>query len=537
MAQRTRNHPETQPTAVIYTRYSSHSQRDVSIDQQIKECRKFATANGIKIVGIYDDRATTGTNDRRPGFQRMIGDAAKADWDYVIVYTLDRFARNRYDSAVYKRQLKSYGIKVLSAAENISDDPSGILMESVLEGLAEYYSEELSRKIRRGMEDNATKCMVNGSLPLGYVRGEDGRYAIDETEAAVVLEVYRRIREGDPMCEIIRDMNARGIRTKTGKAWSKSSFNRLLTNERYTGVYIYGDVRIPGGVPQIIPQALYDSVQMALHTKKNPRADTSLPQRRRQENGIYYLTGKLFCGNCHSPMVGISGHSKNGPTYYYYTCKGKREAGTCEKKNVNRERIEKVIADFLKRVIMNMDVINALADASIEYQDKYVSNAEVDGLQRQYNEVSQSINNIISAIEAGIFSASTQTRLAELETQKKKIATQLSVAQEDADERLTREEIVAALMLYQNGDVEDQQYRETLFDAFLIAAYVYDNELRIVFNLAGQKKDAALPFDIDAIDFAESSIPDPRLHQIELYEHQITTVVMVNNLFVSAISI
>ena len=148
--------------AVIYARYSSHSQRDVSIEQQLKACRRFAERQGLRVVSVYEDRALTGTSDKRPGFQKMIHDAEHNNWDYVIVYTLDRFARDRYDSAVYKRRLKSCGVKVLSAMENISDDPTGILMESLLEGLAEYYSKELSQKVRRGHEDNARKCLVNG---------------------------------------------------------------------------------------------------------------------------------------------------------------------------------------------------------------------------------------------------------------------------------------------------------------------------------------------------------------------------------------
>ena len=137
--------PQDRTAGVLYCRYSSHSQREVSIDQQIKECRKFAERNGIEVVKVYDDRAMTGTNDRRPQFQQMLSDAETMRYQYVIVYSLDRFARDRYDSAVYKRQLKQYGKKVLSATENISDDPTGILMESLLEGLAEYYSNPEAR--------------------------------------------------------------------------------------------------------------------------------------------------------------------------------------------------------------------------------------------------------------------------------------------------------------------------------------------------------------------------------------------------------
>ena len=145
------------PKAVIYARYSSHAQRDVSIDQQVSACREFANRGGIEIVDIYADRAITGTSDRRPAFQKMIQDAKGSGWQYVIVYTLDRFSRDRYDSAVYKRQLRNCGVKVLSAMEQITDDPTGVIMESILEGYAEYYSKELSRKVRRGHEDNARK--------------------------------------------------------------------------------------------------------------------------------------------------------------------------------------------------------------------------------------------------------------------------------------------------------------------------------------------------------------------------------------------
>lgn len=506
--------------AVIYARYSCHNQRDVSIDQQLEACRKFARRQDIQIVGVYDDRAVTGTSDRRPGFQRMIRDAEQGGWEYVIVYALDRFARNRYDSAVYKRQLKNHGVKVLSAMENISDDPSGVLMESLLEGLAEYYSKELAQKTTRGMEDNAHRCMVNGPLPLGYIRGPDGKYAICEPEAAVVREIYRRVRDGDQLASIYRDLNAREIRTKSGKAWDRSSCRRLLENQRYTGVYIYKDIVIPGGIPQIIPQALFDAVQLLLHNKPNPR--TTGTQRRRRDNGLYYLTGKLFCGHCHSPMIGISGHSSTGPSYYYYTCKGKHDKSGCRKKNVNRDKIETAIAQGIKSAVMCDDVINAMADASMAYQEQKANELEVESLRQQLGETTKALDNLMAAIEAGAFSPTIQTRLTELEGQKKELTARLTIATEDAEQPLTREEILAALTLYREGRIEDIEYRETLFDAFLHAAYVYDDHIRIVFTKAGICPDAKIDFDIDALDFdtiSEDACIDGILgHQSLLYK-------------------
>lgn len=519
--------------AVIYTRYSSHAQRDVSIEQQLKACKVFAERQGIEVVGTYEDRALTGTSDRRPGFQKMIRDAERGDWDYVIVYTLDRFARDRYDSAVYKRQLKTCGVKVLSAMENISDDPTGVLMESLLEGLAEYYSKELSRKITRGMDDNASKCMVNGLLPLGYIRDEKGQYAIDETEAELVREIYRRVDEGELQSRIIADLNLRGLRTKLKKPWTRSSFDRILCNERYTGVYIYKDIRIPGGIPQIIDQELFDAVQHRLHTKNNPRSTS--PQRRRRDASIYLLTGKLYCGHCKSPMIGVSGKSQAATPYYYYVCKEKRSNHTCDKKPVRREKIEYSIAAALKNTMLTDQAITALADAAIAHQHKNAEHSDIAFLRDRLAEINTAIKNIVSAIEAGIFSSATQKRLADLESEQATVTHQLAAAERDAANALTKDDIVAALKTFQNGDLNDKDYQETLIDTFLIAAYLYDDEMKIVFNLGGKQQDTTLPFDIDDIPLTESenvSITSAPVHQIVLYEPFYSVIAQIGELFV-----
>lgn len=521
--------------AVDYTRYSSHSQRDVSIDQQRRAIEAFAKRNGLRLVAHYEDKAMTGTNDRRPAFQQMIKDAEKANWKYVIVYSLDRFARDRYDSAVYKRQLKNCGVKVLSAMENISDDPSGILMESLLEGLAEYYSKELSQKIRRGMADNAQRCMVNGSLPLGYVRGADGRYAIDEAEAAVVRQIYSRVSDGERFCDIIDDLNNRSILTKSKKHWNRSSFNKLLSNERYIGTYIYGDVRIPGGIPPIIDADLFEAVQHRLGQKPNPRT-SAVPQRRRRENSIYLLTGKIYCGSCHEAMTGISGHSKTGSPYYYYVCKKKRESHTCDKRNVPRDYIEQMVAKALRDTMLTDAAIEALADAAMEYQRNNETKFEVQTLKQRLSEVEVALKNVMAAIEAGIITQTTKARLEELEEEKRRLTNSLAAVQETADD-ISRPEIVAALKMFQEGNVEDKSYQEALIDTFLIRVYVYDDKLKFIFNLGGKEKPTEIPFDIDSIAEEEASITDTSLHQIALYEHFGHPVIMIGDMFVGTIAI
>lgn len=528
--------PQTESQdAVIYARYSSHSQRDVSIEQQIRDCEKFADRHGLRVVHVYEDRALTGTSDKRPGFQRMIKDAKTAGWNYVIVYTLDRFARDRYDSAVYKRQLKNAGVKVLSAMENISDDPTGVLLESLLEGLAEYYSKELSRKVQRGLEDNARKCMTNGFLPFGYVRGEDGRYAIHEAEAEIVREIFTRVRDREPLADIVRDLNARGILTKKGKAWNRSSFNRILNNERYTGLYHYGDIVIPGGIPVIIPQELFDEVQTICYLKKNPRQDPTgaTPQRRRREGGLYLLTGKLFCGHCKEPMIGVSGTSHTDTPHYYYTCKGRRaDHASCTKRNVRRDTIEEIIATALRDTMLTDDSILALTDAVMEYQRKCVRDLGIESLQSQLDDVNRSISNLLSAIEAGIFSSTTQSRLIELESKQRDLTRLINVAQADAEAQLTREDVITALKLFQSGNIHSKEYQEALFDTFLVAAYVTDKEVTIVFHLGGKGKRRKISFDIDEILPSKVCIKSSVVDHTVLYEHFRFPVIMIDDFFV-----
>jgi len=154
-------------TGIIYARYSSDNQREESIDGQIRECKEFAEKNDIRIIDTYIDKALSAKTDNRPLFQQMIKESPKGLFDVIIVWKLDRFARNRYDSAHYKNILKKNGVKVISATEAISSGAEGILLESMLEGYAEYYSAELAEKINRGLTENAMKCKFN-SDPITF---------------------------------------------------------------------------------------------------------------------------------------------------------------------------------------------------------------------------------------------------------------------------------------------------------------------------------------------------------------------------------
>ena len=504
--------------AVLYCRYSSHAQREVSIDQQIAACRAFADRLGISVQKVYEDHALSGTSDRRPAFQRMINEAAELDYQYVIVYSLDRFARDRYDSAVYKRQLRQHGKKVISATENITDDPSGGLLEAMLEALAEYYSRELAQKIRRGMEDNASRCMVTGSIPFGYKKGEDGRYEIDEAQAEIVREIYTRVLAGDRLIWIAEDLNRRGYRTKKGAKWNRSSFNRILSNERYAGVYIYQDKRIEGGIPQIIDRATFDAVQHAVATKPNPRGGG--PKPRRQSDGLYLLTGRLFCGECESPLVGISGTSKTKALHHYYVCKGHRAGSGCGLKPLRRDKIENAVASAIKEKVLTVANIELIADMTVKAMEEGLQEkAPVEDLKAELQAVEKGIANIVKAIEGGTASQALMDRLDILENRAKELREEIAYQQKDDEETPTREEIVELLTSFRNGDIDDREYQEALIDTFLLKAYVFPDRMDLYFS------------PLDGEDPSVVRISASEAHHSPLYEHMGRIIAIANGVY------
>ena len=262
--------------AVIYARYSSDSQREESIEGQLRECTEYAERNGITILRSYIDRALSARTADRPEFQNMIKDSEQKLFDVVLIWKLDRFSRDRYDSAHYKRILKKNGVKVVSVKENISDGPEGIILESMLEGYAEYYSAELSEKIQRGQKENALKCKNNGgNTPLGYVVGTDGVLAVDPLTAPLVTEIFTRYDSGESISEITASLNGRGLKTKKGKAFKIGGISLILKNRKYIGEYQYGSVIIPKGIPAIIDDDLFDRVQRRMaFNKKAPVSGT-----------------------------------------------------------------------------------------------------------------------------------------------------------------------------------------------------------------------------------------------------------------------
>ncbi|MGN0805237.1 MAG: recombinase family protein, partial [Candidatus Coproplasma sp.] len=322
--------------AVIYARYSSDNQREESIEGQLRECMEFANRAEIDVIGNYIDRALSAKSDNRPEFQRMIKDSYKHAFDCIIVWKLDRFSRNRYDSAHYKALLRKNGVKVISAMESISEGSEGILLESVLEGMAEYYSAELAEKVVRGMKENTLKGINNGGqVTFGYKLNAERKFEPNETTAPIVEEIFTMYADGKTVKQIVDYLDEKGIRSYRGGKLNINSVQRILSNRRYIGEYKFREVVVPHCIPALVSDELFERVQKKLI--KNKKA----PARHKAEDD-YLLTLKLFCGKCGAHMVGESGMGTS-KVYHYYKCANTKKVHICDKKAVRKEWIEDLV--------------------------------------------------------------------------------------------------------------------------------------------------------------------------------------------------
>ena len=453
---------------VLYLRYSSDRQTEQSIEGQLRDAIAFCKQNAYRICGVYVDRATSAAKDteKRTEFLRMIADSDKGRFSCVLVWKLDRFSRSRSDSAIYKMRLRKNGVRVVSVTENISENPEGIILEALLEGMAEFHSAELSQKVTRGRRESALKCQsVGGQIPLGY-KIENLKYVIDPPSAEIVRLAFDLYASGWTISDISREFKRRGYKTSKGADFNNNSFTVMFKNKRYIGVYSYKGTETEGGVPAIIDKETFDAVQR--RRDQNRKA----PGRGKAKVN-YLLSGKLFCGHCGSPMNGDCGTGKSGKSYHYYYCHGKKRKNGCDKKPLRKEDIETwVVQDALE--LLTPETISEIADIAVSQSESDIlKTTKLPALQQKRAEITKSISNIVVAIEKGIASDALMARITELELEQKQIDKQ--IAEEERNTfRLDRDMVIFWLEQFKNGDIEDETFKRQLIDLLVNRVVVWD---------------------------------------------------------------
>ena len=448
--------------AVIYARYSSDNQREESIEGQLRECMDFAQRKGYTVIKSYADRAISGKRaDNRPEFQQMITDSARGEFDVVIVWKIDRFSRDKYDSVIYKSKLNKNGVSVISATEPIDDSPEGKLMESIFEGFSEYYIKDLSQKTGRGMTENAIKGTFNGgAVTFGYAIDKDKRFRKDPVTAPIVTDVFERYADGEPIRSIIDDLNSKGI-TNNGRKFTYHFINWLLKNRRYLGEYTFREIVNTEAIPPLISKEIFERCQKRLAVNKHKATSFKTVEEK------YLLTGKIFCGCCGNTMAGISGTGRDSSRYRYYQCMSAKKK-RCSKKTIKKNVLENCVLKLVMQIFKDRALIKRIVDTCYSMQS--TESTQLPALRKQ---LKQNKKEIVTK--------STKTELERLEDEQEHI--EIEIAKEQIVRPIiSKEQIEAWIMNFAKTDLKSQEQKQRLIDIFINSVCVYDDKIVILFN-------------------------------------------------------
>ena len=413
--------------AVIYARFSSDMQREESIEAQIRAGRNLCDRKGYALTNIYIDEAKSGTSiTGRDNYNRMMADAMEHKFDVAIFHKVDRNARNEFDYYTFKRSFETLGISYEYSGQSVDDSPEGQMMESMLVGMAAYYSRNLAKETKKGLNENAYKAMFNGGTPPFGYRIENGKYIIDEREAEGVRMVFSMYANGYGYTQIARALAAVGFVSKKGNPFAKNSLFDMLGNEKYIGTYTFNKVvkgrnkkrnthgspsdeliRIENAIPAIIDKNIFARVQEKRTFNKHRGGAF-----RTTVN--YLLSGRIFCGECGSSMSGT--HLKvRGQDYWYYTCAKKERVATCKCTNraVRKYLLEKWVLSQLLDELLSPEGIERIAEemskAYAEVADQ--SHNKLEALTKAQKQAEQKLNNLYVLIEEGIADEYDKARL------------------------------------------------------------------------------------------------------------------------------
>lgn len=459
-------------TAVIYARYSSDKQTEQSIEGQLRVCNDYAEKNNILVVDTYIDRAMTGKNDNRKAFQQMLKDSNKKAWDYVIAYKTDRIGRNKFELAMNKHTLKLNGVKFLSAMENIPDTPEGIILESLLEGMAEYYSADLAQKVRRGQNESRQKGQfTGGQIVYGY-KVKDKKIYIDEDEAKFVRWIFERFASGIYVKDIMNKLNEDGI-LNHGRRFARNTIYHILHNEKYSGILRHENEIFTNIYPRTVSQDIFDVVKKRCDENKYGK----------HNDVVYLLKNKLLCGYCGKTIASESGTSKSGKILRYYKCTNRKHNAACKKKSIRKDILEQVVIDTTLKIFNNSTNINFIAYKILKVHKKRIENeSKLNLLIQENNEKQKAIDNLISCMEKGIVTNSTKKRIEELENSISKINEKIEMEKSKKKLELTREDIIKYITK------AIKQNPKMLIKLLIKNIVLFDDKIEITYNYVDNKQ-------------------------------------------------
>jgi DNA invertase Pin-like site-specific DNA recombinase len=337
--------------AAAYIRVSTEEQGEFSPDAQLKAIQNYCKNNNLILDKeyIYIDEGISGRKaDKRPAFQDMIKHAKKKEFDVILVHKFDRFARSREDSVVYKSLLKrDCNIKVVSITESIEDDKFSVILEAMLEAMAEYYSLNLSDEVKKGMAEKAERGEWQTYAPFGY-KIVDKKLEILDEQASVIKMIFNDFINGEGYLFIAKKVNDMGYRTRFGNKFENRNIEYILKNPVYKGYARWtptGKVRRKTSADTIIKKSNHEPI---IDEKTFDEVQELIAQRKQlhrkwykgTSSSIHWLNGLVRCKTCGKTMVKINQTS--------LVCNGYSK-GTCPtSQRIRRSLIEEAILEQIK---------------------------------------------------------------------------------------------------------------------------------------------------------------------------------------------
>lgn len=467
-------------------------QREESIDAQLRFNHEYAKRNEIEIIKDYSDEAVSGKTDDRPAFQQMLQDAKTGLFDVVICHKVDRFARNRIESAINKYNLRKCNVKVVFSGQSIDDTPEGQLMEGILESFAEYYSLNLAKETMKGLRENALKCKFNGGFtPFGYsIDPVTKTYVINEYEAKYVTLIFEMFSNGETYEAISRKLRMFGIKGRRGKDFTYSALHELLRNEKYVGIYTFNKrssrtidgkrnnrsrkneneiISIPGGIPQIIDTETFLKVQSMMDVRKRGTKKAIEP---------YLLSGLIYCGKCQKPYCGNRRNNGYGKIYSTYRCNGR-----CGNKGVDKEFIEELTFNKLIENIFSENAIEHLAKKLNEYlkEKKQSESSMLETIKSRIENLNTEQNNIIGAIAKGYDQPIFKQKLTEIDNELKDLKYNYEITKIKLESKIISPKQIEERLKKQRSSVLSKNVLEvkSFISDYVSSVIVYEDDIEV----------------------------------------------------------
>ena len=493
---------------VLYARYSSDNQREVSAEEQIRYCNQYAEKMDFEVIGEYIDKAMTGTNANRKNFLRMIEDSKNREFRYVIVYANNRFARNRFDKQFYKRELEKNGVGILYSSQEIlnTNSPEAILYESLDDGISEWYSKNLAIEVMvKGLLPNAQKCLHNGGKPPFGYNVVNQRLIKNTEEAPIVKMIFDwYVSKGYGYNRIAKELNERGFRNKAGEPFKGASIRDMLLNEKYTGTYVYNKrssydsmgkrnnskhkddseiIRIEDAFDAIISKEVFDKVRNAMDARKGRNAC-------HQAREVYLLSGIVKCGLCgHNLHGNRKPTNRNGSYHVTYKCnnRGKNGIKVCHNKEINKIYLERAIMHYISQMCEGDNLQMIMRELKKYAKEQNEGSGEIQFLETKLNKVEREIGNIVKAIMGGFEAEELQTAYDILKADKTNLLAQVDIERKKQAQRIEIDEasVKRALGRISTDICEGKPIEEykKLFSSFVERVEVFEDYVIVVLNI------------------------------------------------------